>query len=125
MAAEQQVVYDPDTYGGHALHEATAHGIPEVVSKMLESGAADANTVGRGDATALHVAGVSESGQHLVGLLVMHGAALEAVDATRFQRLDALRSGLARVCSPVLLLLAPTPVQVVQDAPRILSICYQ
>ena len=37
---------------------------------MLESGAADVNSVGRGGATALHVAGVSESGQHLVGLLV-------------------------------------------------------
>jgi ankyrin repeat protein len=70
----------PEVYGGSAIHSAVVHGLLEVIVKIVESGS-DVNDVGNGGATAMHMAGLSEAGQHLVGELAGMGAGLNAADA--------------------------------------------
>ena len=79
----------PEVYGGLAIHEAVIHGLIEVIVKIVDAGG-DVRAVGNGGATAMHVAGLSEAGQHCVGELAGMGAELDATDVFGYRPLHRM-----------------------------------
>ena len=72
-SGQRKSPFSNDEYGGLTIHNAVLRGIPEVVLKLVEGGV-DINSVGNGGATPLHMAAISEPGQHIVDTLVRLGA---------------------------------------------------
>ena len=72
--------------GGLVLHRAVAEGLPQAVTKLLEAGF-DVNATDGTGTSALHVAGCSETGQHMVQILVDFGGRLHGKDVRGHQPL--------------------------------------
>ncbi|GLE02364.1 hypothetical protein PINS_up011202 [Pythium insidiosum] len=78
-----QRLLDANVYGGGALHTAAMDGHSDVVAWLMAEGR-DVNARGNSDATALHVAALSDNATEALHLLLASGADPNAVDAFGF-----------------------------------------
>jgi ankyrin repeat protein len=97
---QKKYPFTDEEYGGLTIHNAVLRGIPEVVLKLVEvregvstfclnshrpssflrQGGVGINVVGNGGATPLHMAAISEPGQHIVDTLLRLGADAQIED---------------------------------------------